>query len=33
MCSSDLLEDEENSYLDTLASNGLICVLGDLVLE
>ena len=27
------LEDEENSYLDTLASNGLICVLSDVVLE
>src|SRR5664279_317214 len=27
------LEDEENSYLDTLVSNGLICVLSDVVLE
>ena len=27
------LEDEKNSYLDTLASNGLICVLSDVVLE
>ena len=26
------LEDEKNSYLDTLASNGLICVLSDVVL-
>ena len=26
------IEDEENSYLDTLASNGLICVLRDVVL-
>ena len=27
------LEDEKNSYLDTLPSNGLICVLSDVVLE
>ena len=27
------IEDEENSYLDTLVSNGLICVLSDVVLE
>src|SRR5664279_2265113 len=27
------LEDEENSYLDTLVSNDLICVLSDVVLE
>ena len=26
------LEDEENSHLDTLVSNGLICVLSDAVL-
>ena len=26
------LEDEENSHLDTLVSNGLICVLSDVVL-
>ena len=26
------LEDEENSYLDTLVSNGRICVLSDVVL-
>ena len=26
------IEDEENSYLDTLVSNGLICVLSDVVL-
>ena len=26
------LEDEKNSYLDTLASNGLICALSDVVL-
>ena len=25
------LEDEENSHLDTLVSNGLICVLSDVV--
>ena len=28
----DSQEDEENSYLDTLVSNGLICVLSDVVL-
>ena len=27
------LEDEKKSYLDTLASNGLICVLSDVVIE
>ena len=27
------LENEKNSYLDILASNGLICVLSDVVLE
>ena len=26
------IEDEENSYLDTQVSNGLICVLSDVVL-
>ena len=30
---STTLEDEKNSYLDTLASNGLTCVLSDVVLE
>ena len=27
------LEDEENSYLETLVSNGLICALSDVVIE
>ena len=29
----DSQEDEDNSYLDTQVSNGLICVLSDVVLE